>query len=110
MLYYVCRYINLCFFYISGRIYELDSKVDSQTSKVEELLGKSGSNEHQLGELKNDHEQIKSKTKLLFFYKTEKNHRFFNISLIGEQIALEKKMETIIEKMNELKTLLDSSK
>ena len=68
----MCASQFMIIFYISGRIYELDSKVDSQTSKVEELLGKSGSNEHQLGELKNDHEQIKSKTKLLFFYKTEK--------------------------------------
>ena len=48
---------------------ELESKVDFQSSKVEALFAKSGSNEQKVGELKNTHEKIKSKSKMIFFSK-----------------------------------------
>ena len=45
---------------------ELESKVDSQSSKVEALFAKSGSNEQKVGELKNTHKEIKGKPNNVF--------------------------------------------
>ena len=56
-------------FFISVKIDELEGKVAFQSSIVQELFDKSGSNEQKVGELKNTHKEIRSKPNKVFFKK-----------------------------------------